>query len=124
MDNPNTDEQLIARRDHLERVQYEARVVEADPDSFNYYICQQAAKDLKDCTAELAYIDQIVNLKNDLDEAYKALFRCYELAGSDTDGDDWKTAAKAWLWPKLPERAVRAVEELRADYMEACENIK
>lgn len=50
-----------------------------------------------------------------------ALWDCYKLAGSDTDGMDYREASAAMV--DFPERCVEAVEELRRDYKECLSEV-
>ena len=59
-----------------------------------------------------------VRLAARCEEAERALFRCYELSGADTDGCDFDEARRAWS-ASLAVLAPRAVEDLRRDYDES-----
>lgn len=61
--------------------------------------------------------DEVASLQAERDAALEALFRCYELSGSDTNGDNWEVAVRSWK-PGLPVLAVKAVEDIRKDYDE------
>jgi hypothetical protein len=59
--------------------------------------------------------ERIQNLEEQLEAARKALFKCYEASGADTDGAR-TLSDMGRIDPPIEVLAVRAVEELRRDY--------